>query len=133
MSQSLYKFSTETKDKLKKFRLGTSRAKGPQAAIYMIDIDSQEIKPADNETYVDMNDLADELPEASPRFILLSYPLTVVCLFKRLIDYVAYNVMVGPLVGAVELMRSTAEVNRVIEITEGEDLQDIAKKLGGED
>lgn len=35
--------------------------------------------------------------------------------------------------GAVELMRSTAEVNRVIEITEGEDLQDIAKKLGGED
>lgn len=34
--------------------------------------------------------------------------------------------------GAVELMRSTAEVNRVIEITDGADLQDIDKRLGGE-
>lgn len=57
----------------------------------MIDIDSQEIKPADDETYVDMNDLADELPESSPRFILLSYPLTVVCSFKKLTDLVAHK------------------------------------------
>jgi hypothetical protein len=35
--------------------------------------------------------------------------------------------------GAVELMRSTAEVNRVIEISEGEDLEGIEKKLMGED
>lgn len=35
--------------------------------------------------------------------------------------------------GAVELMRSTAEVNRVIEISEGGDLEDIEKKLMGED
>lgn len=35
--------------------------------------------------------------------------------------------------GAVELMRSTAEVNRVIEITDAADLQNITKKLGGED
>lgn len=35
--------------------------------------------------------------------------------------------------GAVELMRSTAEVNRVIEITDAEDLQEIEKKLQGED
>lgn len=27
-----------------------------------------------------MEDLADELPESSPRFILLSYPLTLVCI-----------------------------------------------------
>jgi Cofilin/tropomyosin-type actin-binding protein len=33
--------------------------------------------------------------------------------------------------GAVELMRSTAEVNRVIEIQSGEELQGIEKKLGG--
>jgi hypothetical protein len=35
--------------------------------------------------------------------------------------------------GAVELMRSTAEVNRVIEISEGGDLEGIGKKLAGED
>ena len=29
----LYTFSTETKEKLRKFRLGTSRAKDPQAVI----------------------------------------------------------------------------------------------------
>ena len=35
--------------------------------------------------------------------------------------------------GAVELMRQTAEVNRVIEIKEAEDLEGIEKKLQGED
>lgn len=35
--------------------------------------------------------------------------------------------------GAVELMRSTAEVNRVLEIQDAEDLQDIEDKLKGED
>ena len=44
----------------------------------MIDAKSQEIKPADDETYSDMLKLAEELPESSPRFILLSYPLTLV-------------------------------------------------------
>ncbi|OJI87180.1 hypothetical protein ASPTUDRAFT_521160 [Aspergillus tubingensis CBS 134.48] len=35
MSESrLYSFSPETKEKLRKFRLGTSRAKDPQAIIY---------------------------------------------------------------------------------------------------
>jgi hypothetical protein len=44
----------------------------------MIDAKSQEIKPASDETYSDMLDLADELPDSSPRFVLLSYPLTLV-------------------------------------------------------
>ena len=35
--------------------------------------------------------------------------------------------------GAVELMRSTAEVNRVLEIQESEDLEGIEEKLKGED
>lgn len=35
--------------------------------------------------------------------------------------------------GAVELMRSTAEVNRVIEIGDGGDLEKIEEKLKGED
>lgn len=35
--------------------------------------------------------------------------------------------------GAVELMRNTAEVNRVIEIESTDDLESIKKKLQGED
>ena len=34
--------------------------------------------------------------------------------------------------GAKELMRNTAEVGRVIELTEAEDLETIEAKLGGE-
>ena len=44
----------------------------------MIDAKSQEIKPASDDTFSDMLDLADELPDSSPRFVLLSYPLTLV-------------------------------------------------------
>jgi hypothetical protein len=44
----------------------------------MIDTKSQEIRPQDEETYTDLLELADELPDSSPRFILLSHPLTLV-------------------------------------------------------
>lgn len=44
----------------------------------MIDIKTQEIKQAGDETFSDLRDLSDELPESSPRFILLSYPMTLV-------------------------------------------------------
>lgn len=45
-----------------------------------IDIKTQEIKASSDETYTDMLELADELPDSSPRYILLSYPLTLVWL-----------------------------------------------------
>lgn len=44
----------------------------------IIDAKSQEIRPQDGEVYSKMEDLADDLPESSPRFILLSHPLTMV-------------------------------------------------------
>lgn len=44
----------------------------------MIDAKTQEIRPQDDEIYSKMEDLADDLPESSPRFILLSYPMTTV-------------------------------------------------------
>ena len=52
--------------------------------IDMIDAKTQEIKPANDETYTDMLELADDLPDSTPRFILLSYPLTLVCLLSDL-------------------------------------------------
>lgn len=43
-----------------------------------------EIQPAeDGEVYTDVRALTDELPDNSPRFVLLSYPLTMVCLAER--------------------------------------------------
>jgi hypothetical protein len=37
-----------------------------------------EIKQADDDVYTKMTELSDELPDNSPRYILLSYPLTLV-------------------------------------------------------
>ena len=48
-----------------------------------IDKRSLEISQADDEVYKSMAELADELPDNSPRFVLLSYPLTLVCDRKR--------------------------------------------------
>ncbi|RMX95788.1 hypothetical protein D0866_16464 [Hortaea werneckii] len=77
----LYTFSPETKNALRKFRLGTSRAKDPQAVIYQIDKSTMEIKQVDETIYSNMQELSDELPDNSPRYVLLSYPLTMVRLF----------------------------------------------------
>jgi hypothetical protein len=48
-----------------------------------IDKKTLEISQADDETYSDMATLAEELPDHSPRFILLSYPLTMASLHNR--------------------------------------------------
>lgn len=74
----LYTFSQETKDRLRKFRLGTSRANEAQAVIYHVDKKTQEIKQDDDDAvYTSLEEIADELSETSPRFILLSYPYNV--------------------------------------------------------
>ncbi|MCJ1453140.1 hypothetical protein MMC28_003485 [Mycoblastus sanguinarius] len=135
----LYTFSSETQEKLRKFRLGTSRAKDPQAVIYQIDKHTLEIAQADDEVYSNMQELADELPGHSPRYVLLSYPLTLAS-GRLSVPYVLLyylpvtcNAELRMLyAGAKELMRNTAEVGRVIELTDPEDLETIEEKLGGE-
>lgn len=44
-----------------------------------IDKKTLEILPEDDTVYSDIRDIADELPDHAPRFVLLSYPLTLVC------------------------------------------------------
>ncbi|KAF1919539.1 hypothetical protein BDU57DRAFT_512681 [Ampelomyces quisqualis] len=132
----LYTFSTETRDKLRKFRLGTSRAKDAQAVIYEIDKKTLEIRPVDDDVYSNLDDLAEELPDHAPRFILLSYPLTLES-GRLSVPYVMLyylpitcNAEVKMLyAGAKELMRNTAEVNRIIEIDSAEDVGSIEEKL----
>ncbi|KAK7179818.1 glia maturation factor beta [Paraphaeosphaeria sporulosa] len=135
----LYTFSDETKQKLRKFRLGTSRAKDPQAIIYEIDKKTLEIRPIDGEVYTNVQELADELPDHAPRFVLLSYPLTLDS-GRLSVPYVMLyylpitcNSEVKMLyAGAKELMRNTAEVNKIIEIDSADDLEEIEEKLKGD-
>lgn len=135
----LYTFSTETKDKLRKFRLGTSRAKDPQAVIYQINKKTLEISQADDDVYSNMQELGDGLPDHAPRFVLMSYPLTLssgrLSVPYVMIYYlpVTCNNEVRMLyAGAKELMRNTAEVGKIIEIDSAEDLENIEEKLKGE-
>ncbi|KAK3639023.1 hypothetical protein LTR56_012746 [Elasticomyces elasticus] len=136
----LYTFSKETKDKLRKFRLSTSRAKDPQAIIYQVDKSSLEIKQADDEVYKNMQELSDELPDNSPRYVLLSYPLTLAS-GRLSVPYVMINYLPPTCssemrmlyAGAKELMRNQAEAGRIIEIDSAEDLEEIEEKLKGEE
>ncbi|KAF2871742.1 hypothetical protein BDV95DRAFT_47929 [Massariosphaeria phaeospora] len=135
----LYTFSDETKQKLRKFRLGTSRAKDPQAVIYQIDKKTLEILPVDEDVYSDVQSLADELPEHAPRFVLLSYPLTldsgrlsVPYVMIYYLPVTCNNEVKMLYAGAKELMRNTAEVGKIIEIDSAEDLEDIETKLKGD-
>ncbi|MCJ1269760.1 hypothetical protein MMC22_009653 [Lobaria immixta] len=98
-----------------------------------------EIVQADEQVYTDLQDLADELPDHSPRYVLLSHPLTLpsgrLSVPYVLLYYlpVTCNAELRMLyAGAKELMRNTAEVGRVIEMVESEDLENIEEKLGGE-
>ncbi|KAI9903982.1 hypothetical protein N3K66_000511 [Trichothecium roseum] len=136
----LYSFSPETKDHLRKFRLTTSRAKEPQAVVYLIDKNTHEIKQDEEKiVYKSLDELADDLPGHSPRYILLSYPLTMgdgrlsvpyVMLYYLPITCNAESRMMYA--GAKELMRNTSEVGRVIDIDSAEDLEEIPEKLGKE-
>ncbi|CAK1358612.1 unnamed protein product [Cercospora beticola] len=99
-----------------------------------------EICPEDSQVYTNMQELADELPDNTPRYILLSYPLTLssgrLSVPYVLINYLpptcsAENRMLYA--GAKELIRSTSEAGRLIEIDSAEDLEGIEEVLKGED
>ncbi|KAI0390387.1 glia maturation factor beta [Xylariaceae sp. FL0594] len=134
---SYYTFSPETREHLRKFRLTTSRVKEPQAVIYLIDKETLEIRQDDDKVvYTSLEDLAEDIPENSPRFILLSYPLTKPD-GRLSVPYVQINYL--PTVcntenrmrfaGAKELMRTTSEAGRVIDIESSEELEGIPDKL----
>jgi len=133
----LYTFSGETKEHLRKFRLTTSRAKDPQAVIYLIDKNTHEIRQDDEKiVYKSLEEIGDELPDHSPRFILLSYPLTLpdgrLSVPYVLLYYLPITCNAGSRMlyaGAKELMRNTSEAGRVIDVESVEDLEDIPKKL----
>jgi hypothetical protein len=75
----LYSFSEETATNLRKFRFASARSDKVQAVIYEIDKQSYEIREdstAENPC-ISIKELVEELPDNSPRYVVLSYPLTL--------------------------------------------------------
>lgn len=135
----LYTFSPETREALRKFRLQTSRHKDPQAIIYKIDRKTLEILPDDDaEVYTSLERLAEELPDNTPRFVLLSYPLDLKS-GRRAAPYVLLYYMPPTTnqelrmlyAGAKELMRNTAEVGKVLEVSDEEGVLGVKETLEG--
>ncbi|KAK6495456.1 hypothetical protein TWF481_003474 [Arthrobotrys musiformis] len=119
----LYVFSEDTRKQLRKFRLSTSRANTPQARIYAIDRKTLEIKESDSEVYTSLEDIADALPENTPRYVVLSHPVTLksgrLSTPYVLLYYMpenSNNELRMLYAGAKELMRNTAEVGKVMEV-----------------
>ncbi|KAL1900325.1 hypothetical protein Cpir12675_001009 [Ceratocystis pirilliformis] len=134
----LYNFSQDTRTHLRKFSLSTSRSKEPQAVIYLIDKNSYEIKQQDQTVYNSLEDISDALPDNSPRFVLLSYPLTLTDDGFKPVPYVLVYYLPATCnagakmmyAGAKELMRSTSNVGKVFDIEDAEDILEIPAKLG---
>ncbi|SMQ53807.1 unnamed protein product [Zymoseptoria tritici ST99CH_1A5] len=137
----LYTISPSTRESLRKFRLSTSRAKDPQAMIYHIDSKTMEILPVDSTVYTTLQDIADELPDNSPRYVLLSYPLTMKSSGRMSVPYVMLNFMPPTCssqarmlyAGAKELMKNSAEVGRILEVESGEEVEGVEERLQGEE
>lgn len=99
-----------------------------------------EISRASETVYTNMLDLSDDLPDNSPRFVLLSYPLTLGS-GRLSVPYVMLNYLPATCnqearmlyAGAKELMRNQSEAGRVIEIDSAEEVESIEEKLQGED
>jgi len=48
----------------------------------MIDKSTLEIKQDEDTVYKDLGEIGEDLPDHSPRFVLLSYPLTLVSIVQ---------------------------------------------------
>ncbi|KAA8894625.1 hypothetical protein FN846DRAFT_400919 [Sphaerosporella brunnea] len=135
----LYQISTDTRARLRKFRLNTSRAQSAQALILSIDKKSFEIQPSTGDVLATLEDIADALPEHAPRFVLLSYPLTLGD-GRLSVPYVMLNWMPATVgselrmlyAGAKELVRNTAEVGKVLDVAEEEDVLAVQEVLAGD-
>lgn len=129
----------------------------------IIDQNTQEIRPADEDEtiYSTLEDLVEDLPQSSPRFILLSYPFETVSRrsYADMLDHAHAKQYIAsqkdgrlsvPYVllywlpqtcndkqkmsyaNAKELMRNTAEVQKVIQVVgENDDEDAIADTVDG--
>lgn len=147
----LYHFSESTKSRLREFRLTTSRVSTPQAIVLSIDKKTQEISILTNpqssspttgtnqqsNIFNNLITLTDSLPENSPRYILLSYPLTLKDESRKITPYVMLSYMPENVsnemrmiyAGARELVANEAGVAKVINVLDEDEILDIEALL----
>ncbi|KAL5532671.1 hypothetical protein ACEPAF_4445 [Sanghuangporus sanghuang] len=114
----------ELKQALRKFRFGRCNS----SAAMVVKIDKKQLKMVEDETYDDISidDLAQELPENAPRYVVLSYELKYVDGRK---NYPLVLVNWSPTGSETSLLtlhasalidfQNTVDVQKVIEIRDG--------------
>ncbi|KAK9458508.1 uncharacterized protein V1516DRAFT_682610 [Lipomyces oligophaga] len=137
MSQSLYTIPPTTTQSLRKLRFGSARALTPQSRIYKIDPKELCIvEQAPEEIYKSLEELADALPGNSPRYVVLSYPIVTadgrhkspyVLLYYKPENANQQAKMLYA--AAVELFRAQADVNKLIEVADEDEVLDVKDLL----
>lgn len=147
MSSSLYQFSADARATIRKFRISTSRSETLQILpikiepkpSYQITIDEEELDELKEVTELD--ELAEVLPDNSPRYLLTAYPLTTKDNIKQVPLFLIY--WKPPTVvsqewkmlyaGALEQVRAECGTYKLIEVTSGleddDDVEELKQKL----
>ncbi|KAK9466461.1 hypothetical protein V1512DRAFT_239542 [Lipomyces arxii] len=132
MASPLFTFPPETVKSLRDLRFKSARASTPQARIYEISKTDMSVKTQDNELYTSLEDIVDALPGNTPRYIVVSYPMITSDGRQKTPFVMVYYLPVTATqqakmmyASAVEIVRAKADVNRLIEIAEEEELLEI--------
>lgn len=142
---SLYKINTDTKDTIRKFRTSTARTdtikcltiKIEPSPSYAIVVDEDEQEEMDDDL-TELADLAEILPDNTPRFVLTAYPLTTKDGIKQtplvLLYWKPQTVVSAEwkmlYAGAVEMVRNECGTYKMVEVTSGlEDEDDIEELI----
>lgn len=136
---SLYTFPTETTQKLRKFRLSGSRSDDVSAQIYKIDPKSYQVLYEEPDDEIDsLEALAEELPDNTPRFVVINYPYKsddgrplcpLVMVYSRPSTSRQESKMLYA--GCLELFKNQVSPNKFLEVVEEDDfdeLEDLIKQ-----
>ncbi|KAL3233675.1 hypothetical protein RNJ44_03715 [Nakaseomyces bracarensis] len=144
---NLYQIAPETKEKIRKFRISTSRAETVKALplkiepkpSYKIVIEEDELEEL--EEAEDLSDFGDILPDNSPRYVLIAYPLTnkdgikqtpLVLLYWKPQTVVSqeWKMLYA---GALELIRNECGTSKLVEVSSGleddSDVQELKEQI----
>ncbi|QLL32708.1 hypothetical protein HG536_0D02300 [Torulaspora globosa] len=147
---SLYHIGTATKDVIRKFRISTARSdvikclpiKIEPKPSYEIVIENEELEELEGIT--DLSELADILPDNSPRYLLTAYPVVTKEGIKQtplvLIYWKPATVVSQEwkmlYAGALELVRNECGTSRLIEVSSGleddDDIENLKNQLGSQ-
>lgn len=128
---NLYTFSSQLLSDIQKFRFSSGRATTLQAQIYSIDKSSYDIIQESSTVITDIDDLKDQLPSNSPRYVLLSYPHKTTD--GRLVSPLVLVYWKPPTsqeskmlyAGALQLFRDKAGVSKLIDFDDEDDFDNL--------